>query len=145
MPEKRTKSEIERISQADAREYLRGTYADPDAAAKLFDQVIAERKKALQALEKEVNGDQHVAQAMAKDPVGFLHERKLLGPLDQISIEGLRNPFIDWPWPFPHCWVVWTLEIVAEVEWICVGFWPFRFCFPILVLRLRWVSHIVCG
>jgi len=145
MPEKRGGSEIEQISHEEARDYLKGTYADPEAAGRFFDQLIEGRKQALDALEKEVNDDQRLGEAFARNPVGFLHERKLLGPLDQITIEGLRNPFIDWPWPWPICRIVCTLQTSVEVEWICVGIWPLRICWPVFHLRLRWVCRIVCS
>jgi hypothetical protein len=144
MARPRGRTEIKEISEDEARAQLRETYADPEAAGRFFDQMIDHRQKALVQFEKEVNGDERMTEAFARNPLGMLHERGLLGPLDQITVEGLRNPFFDWPWPWPICRVVCQLRLVTEVHWICIGIWPIRICWPVVHLHLRWVCRIVC-
>ena len=93
---------------------------------------------------EEVGGDERLAASFARDPVGPLNERKLLGPLDQISLDGLLNPFVHWPWPWPKCRIVCFPRFEVHVHWVCIGFWPFRVCFPRLHIHVRWICRIVC-
>jgi hypothetical protein len=144
MAEQKGRMEIEQISHDDARAFVKETYADADAAGRFFDQLIETRTASIEQLTKEVNGDERLARRFARDPLGVLGERKLLGPLDEIALEGLRSPFLDWPWPWPVCRIVCRLESSVEVVWVCVGFWPFRFCWPTLQIRWRWICRIVC-
>ena len=144
MAEERGSSEFESVSEDDFRKHLQETYADPDSAGRFFQQQVEVRTKALDQFASEVNADEHLMKQLARDPLGMLNRRKLLGPLDQISVEGLRNPFFDWPWPWPICRVECRLELVSEVSWVCVGIWPFRICWPVIHIRLRWVCRIVC-
>jgi hypothetical protein len=144
MAEHKGKMEIEQISDDQARAQLKETYADPDAAGRFFDELIATREKALDGFTQELNGDERLAERFARNPVEFLHERKLLGPLDQITLEGLRNPFIDFPWPWPICRIRCSLECRTETHWICIGFWPLRICWPVFHIHCRWHCHIVC-
>ena len=143
MAEKRG-SEFESVSEDQFRDHLKETYTDPEGAGRFFDQQVDARKKALEQFASEVNDDEHLMKQLARDPLGTLNRRKLLGPLDQISIDGLRNPFFDWPWPWPICRIVCRLELVTEVTWVCVGIWPIRICWPVFHIRLRWVCRIVC-
>jgi hypothetical protein len=144
MARPRGQTEIKEISEAEAKRQLKETYADAAAAGKFFDQLVANREKALDAFVKEVNADERLAEALTRNPIGALHERKLLGPLDRITVDGLRNPFFDWPWPWPICRIVCRLELVREVHWICIGIWPLRLCWPVFHIHLRWVCRTVC-
>jgi hypothetical protein len=139
-----SRMEIEQLSDADARAHLKETYADPESAERFFDQLIETRQKSLDSLAEELNGDERLSETFARNPLGFLNDRKLLGPLDQITLEGLRNPFIDWPWPWPICRIRCRLEAFTEVQWVCIGFWPLRLCWPVFHIRFRWVCRIVC-
>jgi hypothetical protein len=139
-----SRMEIEQLSDADARAHLKETYADPESAERFFDQLIETRQKSLDSLAEELNGDERLSETFARNPLGFLNDRKLLGPLDQITLDGLRNPFIDWPWPWPICRIRCRLEAFSEVHWVCIGFWPLRFCWPVLHIHFRWVCRIVC-
>ncbi len=144
MAEKKGSMEIEHISEEDARAHLKETYADPEAAGRFFDQLIETRQKGLEQLTEELNGDERLVETFARNPLGFLNKRKLLGPLDQITLEGLRNPFVDWPWPWPICRVVCRLEPRWEVQWVCIGIWPIRWCWPVFHIHFVWVCRIVC-
>lgn len=144
MEQGKRNTELEQVSEDQARAHLKETYADPEAAGRFFDQMIEGRTKALDALAEELNGDERLSETFARNPLGYLNERKLLGPLDQITLDGLRNPFLDWPWPWPVCRIVCRIEVVTETHWICIGFWPFRFCWPVLHIHFRWVCRIVC-
>jgi hypothetical protein len=138
-------SEIEQVSEDQFREQLKETYADPDAAGRFFDQQVEVRRNALEGFFGEVNDDERLMKDFQRRPLELLHERKLLGPLDRISIEDMINPFVDWPWPWPICRIVCRLEPVVETVWQCISIWPFgRFCWPVLVVRLRWQCRIVC-
>lgn len=136
--------EIERISEDEARKHLAETYADPEKAGQFFDQMVAARQKAIEQFGAELDGDEKLSAAFARDPVGMLNERRLLGPLDQINIEGLLNPFVHWPWPWPICRVVCFPRFETHVHWVCVGIWPFRICWPVVHVHVRWVCRIVC-
>ena len=138
-------NELEQVSDDEARSHLKETYADPEAAGRFFDELIEHRRKSFDGLAKELNGDERLAGEFARNPLGFLNERKLLGPLDQITLEGLRNPFADWPWPWPYCRLVCRVEARVETHWVCVGIWPLRFCWPVLHVHFVWVCRIVCG
>jgi hypothetical protein len=144
MAEQKGRMEIEQISDDEARQHLKETYADPEGAGRFFDQLIEVRKNALDGLAKELNGDERLSETFARNPLGFLNERKLLGPLDQITIEDLRNPFHDWPWPWPICRIRCTVEAYTEVHWVCIGFWPIRICWPVFHIHFRWVCRIIC-
>lgn len=144
MAQQKGTSKIELVSDAQARKHLKETYADPVAAGKFFDKLIDTRRKALDLFTKELNKDEGLANRFARDPVGLLNERKLIGALDQITLEGLRNPFIDFPWPWPICRIRCTVEYSVEVDWVCIGFWPLRVCWPVFHIRWRWVCRIVC-
>lgn len=144
MAEKRGTSEIEELSDEQAREQLKKTYADADAAGRFFDEMIESRRSAFDRFAEEVNGEEQLADRFMRDPIGLLNERKLLGPLDRITIDGLRNPFVDFPWPWPHCHVSCRFEPVLETHWVCIGIWPLRFCWPIFHFHLRWKCRIVC-
>jgi len=144
MAEEKGRTEIEQVSDDEARTHLKETYADPDAAGRFFDEMIETRQKALDGFAKQLNGDEGLAERFARSPLELLNERKLLGPLDQITLEGLRNPFVDFPWPWPRCRVVCRLEFVTEVHWVCGGWWPLRFCWPVFHIHVRWVCRIVC-
>jgi hypothetical protein len=140
----RARTDIEQVSEAQIKKHLQETYANPEAAGKFFEKLIDTRRKSIDAFAKELSGKEELANRFARDPIGFLHERKLLGPLDQITIEGLRNPFLDWPWPWPICRVVCTVQASVEVIWVCIGIWPIRICWPTLHIHWRWVCRIVC-
>jgi hypothetical protein len=142
--QKRGTSEIEEISDEQARRQLKEIYADGEAAERFFDEMIKARSTALDRFAEEVNGDERLTERFMREPLGLLNERKLLGPLDRITIEGLRNPFFDFPWPWPYCRIVCRLEPVFETHWVCVGFWPLRFCWPVFHVHLRWKCRIVC-
>jgi hypothetical protein len=88
MSEQRGPMEIEQISDEDARAHLKETYADPEAAGRFFDELIETRRKALKQVTEELNGDERLAERFARNPIGFLNARKLLGPLDQILARG---------------------------------------------------------
>lgn len=137
-------SEIEQISDEDARAHLKETYADPDAAGRFFDQMVETRQKAIERFGEELKGDEELSGAFARDPLGMLNKRKLLGPLDQIHVEGLLNPFVHWPWPWPICRIVCLPRFETHVHWVCIGIWPFRVCWPVLHVHIRWVCRIVC-
>jgi hypothetical protein len=136
--------EIELISDEEARAHLKETYADPDAAGRFFDQLIETRQKALAQFVEEVGGDERLSDAFARNPLGLLNERRLLGPLDEITVEGLRNPFFHWPWPWPICRLVCRPQFETHVHWICIGIWPLRICWPVVHIHIRWVCRIVC-
>jgi len=137
--------EIEQISEGQFREHLDETYADPDAVARFFDEQVKVRQKALEGFVSEANDNEDLLRDFSRRPVEVLHERRLLGPLDQINIDGLINPFHDWPWPWPICRVVCQLEVSVETVWVCISIWPFgRICWPTLVFHVRWVCRIVC-
>ncbi len=136
--------EIELISDEEARAHLQETYTDPEAAGRFFDQLIETRRKALDRFIEEVGGDEQMAHAFARDPLGVLNERRLLGPLDEITVEGLRNPFLDWPWPWPICRLVCWPQFETHIHWVCVGIWPLRVCWPVVHIHIRWVCRIVC-
>src|SRR6186997_1334970 len=106
-------NELKQISEEQAQSFLKETYADPEAAGKFFKEMIAHREKALEGLAGELNDDRELADTFARNPIGFLNDRKLLGPLDRITLDGLRNPFVDWPWPWPICHLHCTLEVVT--------------------------------
>jgi hypothetical protein len=144
MAEQKGRMEIEEVSDDQARGHLKETYADPEAATKFFDQLIETRKRALEGLAEELNGDERLAERFSRSPLDFLHERKLLGPLDQITLEGLRNPFIDFPWPWPICRLRCNFECFTETHWVCIGWWPLRICWPVFHIHCRWVCRIVC-
>lgn len=135
---------IEQVTAEEAKAHLKETYADAGAAGRFFDQLIAVRQKSIAKLADEVNGDEKLADAFARNPLGFLNDRKLLGPLDELSLEGLRNPFVDFPWPWPICRIRCRLEPFVEVRWICIRIWPLRYCWPVFHIRFRWVCRIVC-
>ena len=136
--------EIEIVSEEEARKHLQETYADPEGAGKFFDQMIEHRQKALDRFGEELSGDEKLSAQFARDPIGMLNERRLLGPLDDITLEGLRNPFVNWPWPWPICWLDCRPVFEYRIEWVCIGIWPFRVCWPVLRIHVRWVCRIVC-
>jgi hypothetical protein len=136
--------EIEQISDEDARAHLKETYADPDAVGRFFDQMVETRQRAIDQFGEELGGDERLAAAFARDPLGMLNERRLLGPLDEIQIEGLLNPFVHWPWPWPICRIVCWPRFETYVQWVCVGIWPFRICWPVLRVRITWACRIIC-
>jgi hypothetical protein len=140
----RARNDIEQVTEAQVKKHLKETYANPTAAGKFFDKLIDTRRKALDGFAKELNGSEELANRFARNPLELLHERKLLGPLDQITLEGLRNPFVDWPWPWPICRIVCKVELSVEVVWVCIGIWPLRICWPVFHLHWRWVCRIVC-
>jgi rubrerythrin len=138
-------NDIERVSEDQFREHLKETYANPDQATKFFEEQVEARKRTLQDFVGELNEDEHRMKEFTRSPLEALNKRKLLGPLDRISIDDLINPFFDWPWPWPICRIVCELVAELETEWVCISIWPFgRICWPILVIRLRWRCRIVC-
>ena len=141
---KGTVLEIEEIREDAAKEHVRETYADADGALKFFDGYIAQKEKALKAFDAEVGKNQALAATFAKNPVGTLQERGLLGPLDRINIEGLTNPFQALPWPFPHCHFHYVLQCRWEIHWVCVRIFGFRWCWPVHHLHCKWVAQIHC-
>jgi hypothetical protein len=136
--------EIELISEEEGRASLKETYADPEAVGRFFDEMIQVRQKALDQFAEEVGGDDDLAEKFARDPIGLLNERRVLGPLDEITLESLRNPFWHWPWPWPICRIICRPVFETHVHWVCVGIWPFRVCWPVLHVHVRWVCRIVC-
>ena len=142
-PPRGTAVEIETVSEDQAQKHIRETYAKPEAAQKCFHGYVSQREKALKEFDAEVNKDQMLAAAFSQDPVGTLRERRLLGPLDELNIEGLTNALL--PWPFPFCHWVWRIDCTWVWEWRCVSFLGFRFCWPVLVLRCSWVLRLVCN
>ncbi len=138
-------SGIERVSQDQFQGHLKETYANPEQATEFFEEQVESRKRTIQAFVDDLNADEHRLKEFTRRPLEILNERKLLGPLDRISIDNLINPFFDWPWPWPICRIVCQVEVVLETEWVCISIWPFgRFCWPILVWRFRTVCRIVC-
>jgi hypothetical protein len=144
MADDRNKMEIRQISDDEARSHLKETYADPEAAGRFFDELIETRRSAIERFAEELRVDEDVADDFARNPIEFLSKRKLTGPLDQITLEGLRNPFVDWPWPWPICRIRCNVEVVVETHWVCVGIWPLRICWPVVHIHFRWVCRIVC-
>lgn len=136
--------DIEQISEEEARSHLGETYADPEAAGRFFDELIDSRRKAIDQFAEELNGDERLFERFSRDPMGLLNERRLLGPLDEITLEGWRNPYAYWPWPWPFCRLVCRTELSLEVRWVCIGFGPFRWCWPTFVWVARLVCRIVC-
>ena len=137
-------TEIEHVSEDEGRAHLKETYADPERAGKFFDQLVDTRRKALDQFTEELNGDEDLAERFARSPIELLNKRKLIGPLDEISIEGLTNPFVDFPWPWPFCRIRCSYELVVETHWVCAGWWPFRICWPVFHLHWRLVCRVVC-
>lgn len=145
MAKQRGSNEIEQVSEDQFRASLKETYANPEQAQEFFEEQVEARKRTLQTFVDDLNDDEHGMRRFARDPLGILNEHKLLGPLDRISIDNLINPFFDWPWPWPICRIQCQLEAVVETEWVCISIWPFgKICWPILVIRFRWVCRIVC-
>jgi hypothetical protein len=144
MADNRDRMEIVEISDDEARGHLKETYADPEAAGRFFDELIQARGSALDRLAEELKGDEDLAEHFARNPVEFLHKRKLIGPLDQITLDGLRNPWVDWPFPWPICRIRCNIEIDYHTHWVCIGFWPLRLCWPVVHIHFRWVCRIVC-
>ena len=142
-PPRGTPVEIETVTEEQAQKHIRETYAKPDAALKFFSTYMAQREKALREFDTEVNKNEALAAEFAKNPVAMLQERKLLGPLDVLNIDGLANPFL--PWPLPFCRFVWRFECTWVWEWRCLSFFGFRFCWPVLVLHCRWVLRLICN
>lgn len=141
---KPTVLKIEEIGEDAARKSIAETYADAAGALKFFDGYIAQKERALKAFHAEVGKDQELAAAFAKNPVGMLQERQLLGPLDRINIEGLPNPFLPLPWPLPLCHLHYVLECRWERHWVCIRIFGFRWCWPVYHLHCRWVVRIHC-
>lgn len=141
---KGTVLEIETITQEAAEKHIRETYNDPEAALAFFDGQAAQRERALKTFDAEVGRSDELAAAFAKDPLGTLHERGLLGPLDRVDLEGLLNPFQPLPWPFPHCHFHYRLECRWERHWVCIRILGFRLCWPVYHLHCRWVVRLVC-
>lgn len=137
-------TEIEHVSEDEGRAHLKETYADPEAAGRFFDQLVETRRKALDQFTEELNGDEDLAERFARSPIELLNKRKLIGPLDEISLEGLTNPFVDFPWPWPFCRIRCRFELVVETHWVCAGWWPFRICWPVFHLHWRFVCRVVC-
>ncbi len=142
-PPRGTPVEIETVAEDQAHKHIRETYAKPDAALKFFSGYMAQKEKALKEFDAEVNKNEVLAAAFAQNPIATLQERKLLGPLDVLNIEGLANPFL--PWPLPFCRFVWRFECTWVWEWRCVSFLGFRFCWPVLVLHCRWIIRLICN
>jgi hypothetical protein len=141
---KPTVLKIEEIGEDAARKSIAETYTDAAGALKFFDGYIAQKERALKAFHAEVGKDQELAAAFAKNPVGMLQERQLLGPLDRINIEGLPNPFLPLPWPLPLCHLHYVLECRWERHWVCIRILGFRWCWPVYHLHCRWVVRIHC-
>jgi hypothetical protein len=141
---KPTVLKIEEIGEDAARKSIAETYADAAGALKFFDGYIAQKERALKAFHAEVGKDQELAAAFAKNPVGMLQERQVLGPLDRINIEGLPNPFLPLPWPLPLCHLHYVLECRWERHWVCIRILGFRWCWPVYHLHCRWVVRIHC-
>lgn len=140
-----TTIEIHTLSEQEAHKAIRETYTDADAALKWFGAYVTQREKALKAFDGQLNKDEQLAAAFSRDPLGTLRERNLLGPLDEINIEGLHNPWWQFPWPLPWCRWVCRIECHWEVVWVCVRILGFRICWPRFVLRCRWVCRLVCN
>jgi hypothetical protein len=141
---KPTVLKIEEIGEDAARKSIAETYTDAAGALKFFDGYIAQKERALKAFHAEVGKDQELAAAFAKNPVGMLQERQVLGPLDRINIEGLPNPFLPLPWPLPLCHLHYVLECRWERHWVCIRILGFRWCWPVYHLHCRWVVRIHC-
>jgi hypothetical protein len=141
---KPTVLKIEEIGEDAARKSIAETYADAAGALKFFDGYIAQKERALKAFHAEVGKDQELAAAFAKNPVGMLQERQVLGPLDRINIEGLPNPFLPLPWQLPLCHLHYVLECRWERHWVCIRILGFRWCWPVYHLHCRWVVRIHC-
>jgi hypothetical protein len=141
---KATVLEITEISEEEAKKHVREAYADAGGALKFFTGYIAQKEKALKAFHAEVGKNQELAATLAKNPVGTLQERGLLGPLDRINIEGLVNPFQPLPWPFPFCHFHYVLECRWERHWVCIRIFGFRWCWPVYHLHCKWVVKIHC-
>jgi hypothetical protein len=139
---KGTQIQIETSSEQEAHKHIRETYANPEAALKFFHGYQSQREKALKEFDAQLNKDEALATAFANNPVVTLRDRRLLGPLDVLNIEGLANPFL--PWPLPWCRFVWKVECTWVWEWRCITIFGFRLCWPVLVLHCRWVVRLVC-
>lgn len=141
---RQTTVEIEEISEKQAQAEIRKTYANPEAALKFFSAYTSQRQQALKRFDEEVNKDEALAAEFARNPIGLLNERRLLGPLDQLHLEGLHNPFLPLPWPFPFCRLVCRIECRPEIHWVCISIFGFRICWPVFHIHCRWVCRIVC-
>jgi hypothetical protein len=141
---RQTEIKIEELDERQAHEQLRKTYRDPEAAIKYFSTYISQRQQALKQFDAEVAKDEALAARLARDPVGTLNERRLLGPLDRLDLVDLRNPFQPLPWPIPHCRVICRFECRPEVHWVCISIFGFRICWPVFHIHCRWVCRIVC-
>jgi hypothetical protein len=139
-----TAIEIQEISEREAKAQVRETYANPEGALKFFDTYVSRKQQALKALSGELEKDPDLMADFAQRPIGFLNERRLLGPLDQLHLEGLTNPFLPFPWPIPRCRLVCRIECRPEIHWVCVSFFGFRICWPVFHVHCRWVCRIVC-
>ena len=135
---------VETLSEREAQSQIRETYSNPDAAMKFFSTYVSQRQRALKQFDAELGKDEALAAEFARNPVGLLNERRLLGPLDQLHLEGLLNPFLPLPWPLPFCRLVCRIECRPEVHWVCISIFGFRICWPVFHVHCRWVCRIVC-
>ena len=73
---------------------------------------------------EEVGGDERLAASFARDPVGLLNERKLLGRSTRSAWTGCSTrSFTGWPWP--KCRIVCFPRFEVHVHWVCIGFGRF--------------------
>lgn len=132
---------LEVMSEQQAAEHLAELYADPDAAREFFDGYIGRRQQAVTAFAEEVNGDEALMKRFQDSPLPVLRERGLLGPFDQVRFDFTNfHPDLWWP----HCLPICKLVPRIVVDWICVGWRPFRWCFPRLRIVWVWECRIVC-
>ena len=144
MPQEKT-IEITEIPEKEALASLREVYRDGEAAFKFFGAYVSQRQAALKTFDQELRKNEALAAEFSRNPIGVLADRRLLGPLDQVHIEGLRNPFHPLPWPIPHCRLVCRIECRPEVHWVCIRIFGFRICWPVFHIHCRWVCRIVCS
>jgi hypothetical protein len=134
---------IELLRPEDVDGALEEIYRDPARAREFFERSIGERELALARFAEEANADPALVDAVRERPMEVLTERGLLGPLDRIQIDTL-SPTLGLWWPYPIC--RWDCRFVPRtiIEWICVSFLGWRFCYPRLRIVLRWECRLIC-
>lgn len=145
MPPAGTRIKIEEITEAQFRKQLGETYKDPEAAGRYFDRYVSERQKALEAFSAELGKNEALAASFTRNPIEMLNQRRLLGPLDRITLDELPNPFHLFPWPFPVCRLQCQIVFRTEVVWVCIGILRWRICWPVFRIVARWECRIVCS
>jgi len=144
---------IEVLRPEDVDAALEEIYRDPPRAREFLERNISERESALARFAEEANADPAIGDAVRERPIEVLTERGLLEPLDSIQIDSLATGLIGAPFkklfgPFLPAYPICRLDcrFVPRpiIEWICVTFLGWRFCYPRLRIELRWECRIVC-